>query len=137
MEKYIRIINKDKKSETIKSVECFPASSIKQILFDSMEDENHKRFYYIKIADTMGTTCVCVARMEAECYEVFNRFYFWFLDDESIEFVFTIDRKEINDYLEAAEEKRNTIYHNSARGIGKRSAKKEATEKNGCEYSSV
>jgi hypothetical protein len=99
MEKYVRIINKDKESETIKSVECFPASSIKQILFDSMEDGNHERFYYIEITDAMGTTCVYVTRKVDECYATFDRFYSWLRDDESNEFVFTIDRSEINDYF--------------------------------------
>ena len=96
MEKYVRIINKDKESETVKSIECFPASSIKQISFDSMEDENHERFYYIRIFDVMGNIRVCVTRREDECYDTFNRFYSWLRDDESNEFVFTIDKKEIN-----------------------------------------
>lgn len=99
MEKYVRIVNKDKESEAIKSIECFPASSIKQISFDSMEDENHERFYYIRIFNAMGNICVCVTRREDECYDTFNRFYSWLLDDESKEFIFTIDRNEINDYF--------------------------------------
>ena len=99
MEKYVRILNKDKESETIKSIDCFPASSIKQILFDSMEDENHERFYYIKITDAMGTTCVYAARKVDECYDIFIHFYTWLFDDKSNEFVFTIDRKKINDYF--------------------------------------
>lgn len=97
MEKYVRIINKDKESETIKSVECFPASSIQRIWFDSMEDENHKRFYYIEILDPIGTTCTYVTRKEDEGYNTFNLFYSWFLDDKSNEFIFTIDKNEIND----------------------------------------
>lgn len=97
MEKYIRVINKDKESEVIKSVDCFPASSIKQILFDSMEDESHKRFYYIRIVDAMGTICVYVTRREDEGYDAFERFYSWLLDGESNEFVFTIDKNEISD----------------------------------------
>jgi len=96
MEKYVRVINKDKESETIKSIECFPANNIKQIYFDSMEDENHKRFYYIEIVNAVGTICVCSTRREDECYDAFERFYSWLLDGESNEFVFTIDRKEIN-----------------------------------------
>lgn len=99
MEKYVRIINKDKESEAIKSIECFPASNIKQISFDSMEDENHERFYYIRIFNAMGNIRVCVTRREDECYDTFNRFYSWLLDDESKEFIFTIDRNEINDYF--------------------------------------
>lgn len=97
MEKYVRIINKDKESETIESVECFPASGMKQILFDSMEDENHKRFYYIKILTATVSFCICVTRSEDFCYDSFNRFYSWLLDDKSNEFVFTIDKNEIND----------------------------------------
>jgi hypothetical protein len=99
MEKYVRVINEGKESGTIKSVECFPASSIKQILFDSMEDGNHKRFYYIEITDAVGTICVCATRREDECYYAFDNFYSWLRDDESNEFVFTIDRSEINDYF--------------------------------------
>lgn len=99
MEKYIRIINKDKESEAIKSIECFPASDIKQVLIDSMEDENHERFYYIEIIDAIGTTCAYTTRKENEGYDVFNRFYSWLLNDESKEFIFTIDKKEINDYF--------------------------------------
>lgn len=101
MEKYVRIINKDKESGAIKSVECFPVSYIQCILFDSMEDENHKRFYYVKILTTMGSSCVCTTRRKDECYDAFECFYSWLLDDESEsnEFVFTIDRKEINDYF--------------------------------------
>lgn len=100
MEKYVRILNKDKESETIKSIDCFPASSIKQILFDSMEDENHERFYYIEITDAVGTICVYATWGEDECYDIFIHFYTWLFDDKSNEFVFTIDKKEINDYFE-------------------------------------
>ena len=99
MERYVRIINEDKESGTIQSVECFPASSIRHVRYDSMEDEDHKRFYYIKIANAMGTVCVYATRREDEGYDAFNRFYSWLVDGESNEFVFTIDRKEINDYF--------------------------------------
>jgi len=99
MEKYVRIINKDKESETIKSIECFPASSIQRICFDSMEDGNHERFYYIKITDAVGTTCVYAVQKGDECYDIFIHFYTWLFDDKSNEFVFTIDRKKINDYF--------------------------------------
>ena len=99
MEKYVRVINKDKESETIKSVDCFPANSIKQVYFNSIEDENHKRVYYIKIADAMGTICTYATRRENEGYDAFERFYSWLLDGESNEFVFTIDRSEVNNYF--------------------------------------
>jgi hypothetical protein len=100
MERYVRIVNKDKESETIKSMECFPASSIKQVLIDSKEDENRECFYYIKITDAVGTICVYATRGEDECYYVFYDFYDWLKNDESKEFIFTIDKKEINDYFE-------------------------------------
>lgn len=99
MEKYVRVINKDKESKTTKSVACFPASSIKQILFDSMEDGNHERFYYIEIFNAMGTVCVYATRGRDECFYVFYDFYGWLKDDESKEFIFTIDKKEVNDYF--------------------------------------
>ena len=101
MKRYVRIIDKDKESGTIKSVECFPASSIRQIFYDSVEDENHKRLYYIKIFDAIGGARVYAPRRKDECYDAFERFYSWLKDgeSESNEFVFTIDRKEINDYF--------------------------------------
>lgn len=97
MERYVRILNKDKESDVIKSVDCFPASSIERIWFDFIEDENHKRFYHIKILTKAVGFCVHVSRSKDECYDTFNRFYSWLLDDKSNEFVFTVDRKEIND----------------------------------------
>lgn len=99
MEKYVRVINKDKESETVKSVDCFPASNIKQLYFNSIEDEDHKRVYYIKIVDVVGTICVYATRREDECYDAFELFYSWLLDGESNEFVFTIDRTEVNNYF--------------------------------------
>ena len=99
MERYVRVINTDKESETVRSVECFPVSYIQCILFDSMEDKNHKRFYYIKILTAMGPSCVCATWKEDECYKTFNLFCSWLLDDESNKFVFTIDKNEINDYF--------------------------------------
>ena len=77
--RFVRIVNKDKESGILKSMECFPARNIQQICFDSMEDENHKRFYYIRIFDTMGSTRVCVSQREDECYDAFNRFYLFII----------------------------------------------------------
>lgn len=99
MGRYVRIVNKDKESGMLKSMECFPASNIRQLLIDSMEDENHERFYYIKIINAAGTICVYATRGEDECYYMFYDFYGWLKDDESKEFIFTIDKKEINDYF--------------------------------------
>ena len=97
--RFVRIINKDKESGVIKSMECFPASNIKQVLIDFMEDENHERFYCIKITDTVGTFCIYATRGEDECFYMFYDFYSWLKDGESNEFIFTIDRSEINNYF--------------------------------------